>query len=310
MVSSTQEIDSLRSHYISARFNLIRTKTTIKSTESCKAAGRRATLKGRYFYKYVTFDENMNVLKLLTENKIKFSAPSAFNDPFDCNPCFSASSVPRKLKPELFARVNWVGSPAQRLLSRQKAVNRVDAAFDSGTFIMNTMSDIGILSLSRTPWSVLMWSHYTKHHQGFAVEFHQPELIPASDDAANRWLVTFPVDYVDKRPVLGRWSDSAEVEVERIFMVKSSEWKYEEEERAIDFERGPGIYEYEPRLLKSVIAGVNIGEMEFDLLVCAVKGFNKKWGASVALYRAEVDPKHYRLRIPGFRRRVNVEQHS
>ncbi|KTB99487.1 hypothetical protein AO387_21320 [Pseudomonas syringae ICMP 11168] len=149
-----------------------------------------------------------------------------------------------------------------------------------------------------------MWSHYAKHHTGFVAEFWQSDWLPkGASDSDNRFLVAFPVEYVKARPAVDKWTSTMEEEVEKIFMAKSLEWRYEEEERVIDFVNGPGAYEFEPSMLKSILAGVNISEQHFSLLKSAIKAFNKKWGVRVELYRAKVDSLHYRLLIPGFHRK-------
>ncbi|WP_338919263.1 DUF2971 domain-containing protein [Pseudomonas silesiensis] len=259
---------------------------------------------GRYLYKYVAFDEELNVLKLITENKIKFSEPARFNDPFDCNPYYMGSDNPKKLRPDLFARLDNSGkSPAKRVIATQRAINRADSFFKDGRFQETAMAAVGILSLSRTPWHVLMWSHYAQHHTGFVVEFQEPEVIPPRENGLHqRWLITFEVKYTVDRPVVERWKRTELTSIDKIFMSKSIEWEYEEEERVVNYMDGPGIFEYEPSLLKSVIAGCKISDKHFALLSAAVKEANKYRTIKISLFRAELDERKYRLNIPRFNR--------
>ncbi|AAY37863.1 DUF2971 domain-containing protein [Pseudomonas syringae] len=260
-------------------------------------------MSGKYLYKYVAFDEELNVLKILTENKIKFSAPSAFNDPFDCNPCYVTNRDPIKSRPDLFRFADGSGSPADKIKRKQEGLNRIESAFKDGTFQAKSMRNVGVLSLSRSPWHVLMWAHYAKHHTGFVVEFFQQDWLPRDKSSRDdSHLVSFPVRYSTERPTVNMWSDRMEDEVEKIFMAKSTEWSYEEEERVIDFVNGASAQEFEPRILKSVIAGVNISDAHLKLLKNAVKAFNKKWNARVELYKAKMHDRHYRLVIPDFKR--------
>ncbi|MGF6457541.1 DUF2971 domain-containing protein [Pseudomonas frederiksbergensis] len=259
---------------------------------------------GRYLYKYVEFDKELNVLKLITESKIKFSEPAKFNDPFDCNPYYIGSNDPKKLRPDLFARLDSYGkSPAERLIATQQAINRANASFKDGRFQEATMAAVGILSLSRTPWHVLMWSHYAKHHTGFVVEFQEPDVIPPRQNGLHqRWLVTFEVEYTVDRPVVERWKRTELTSIDKIFMSKSIEWAYEEEERVVNYIGGPGIFEYESSLLKSVIAGCKISDKHFALLSAAVKDANKHRKNKISLFRAELDERKYQLNIPKFNR--------
>lgn len=259
---------------------------------------------GRYLYKYVSFDTEMRVLDIIKKYSIKFSAPSAFNDPFDCNPYYRSNGSPQKERKDLFEYINGLHkSPADRLRARQRAVNRTNLAFESGAFQKNSMSTVGVLSLSRTPWHVLMWSHYAEKHTGFVVEFREPEVFAADVDGTDaKWLVTFPVNYVLDRPVIDRWGELAHGDIEGTFMAKSLEWKYEEEERVINYRQGPGVYGYEPSLIVSVIAGCQISEDNFAALSSAVKEANRSREIKIELYRARIDSRKYQLNIPGFKR--------
>lgn len=263
-----------------------------------------ASVSGKYLYKYVAFDDDLNVLKVLTENKVRFSAPAAFNDPFDCNPSYISGANPQKQRPDLFSLIRAEGGPANKMRVRAQAKNKVEQAFKSGEFQAASMLNVGVLSLSRNPWHVLMWSHYARHHTGFLIEFWQPEVLPiASVVEANRYLITFPVNYVLARPKVDKWTRDIKEDVEKIFMSKSMEWKYEEEERAVDYLLGPGAREFEPTLLKSIVAGANISELHMDMLKCAVKAFNKRWNSRVELFKARIDDRQYKLLIPNFHRK-------
>lgn len=266
----------------------------------------------RYLYKYVEFDQEKLVLDIITKNKIKFSDPSRFNDPFDCSPHYRNSSEPNKVRPDLFARLDRGGlSPAEKIIFTQRAINMANCAFKDGNFNKEAMRAIGVLSLSRTPWNVLMWSHYARHHTGFVVEFQEQTVFPIGQDGTDpRWLVTFEVNYSDERPVIERWDRPVEKEIDKIFMCKSKVWEYEQEERVINYQSGPGVIEYESSLLKSVIAGCRISDDNFELLKASVKQANKSRADKVVLYRAELDDRRYRLNIPNFHRPRPQKQSS
>lgn len=257
----------------------------------------------RYLYKYVSFDPELHVLKIITEYSIKFSSVDAFNDPFDCSPNYVAGKNPLKELPKLFKRVEGSGSPATRLMNRQRASNRLAKAFDDGSFDKGALAHVGIVSLTRNPWNILMWSHYANKHQGFLVEFQEPEYFSNSDDASDHsWLVTFPVEYVADRPKIARMNHQQNADVDKVFLHKAEEWKYEEEERVIKYLGGPGVFKYKPQLLTSVVAGCNISSPNLKLLKSAVDMVNRQHGRSISFYKAELDRAEYKLNIPGFNR--------
>lgn len=129
---------------------------------------------GRYLYKYVAFDNEMKVMDIIDKNLIMFSPPSRFNDPFDCNPRFVGSKNPKKDRPDLFEAVGKSGfSPAKKIVACEQAVNRMSKGLNDGSLLESILATSGVVSLSRTPWSILMWSHYAEKHTGFLVEIKQ-----------------------------------------------------------------------------------------------------------------------------------------
>ncbi|AYF87441.1 DUF2971 domain-containing protein [Pseudomonas sp. DY-1] len=261
-------------------------------------------MSGRFLYKYVSFDSGYLVLDINTKNKIKFSEPSRFNDPFDCNPVYRETKSPTKARPDFFRRVEWAGlPPAKRLQANQKAINRVNFAFRDGRIQEQTLSAVGILSLTRTPWSTLMWSHYAAHHTGFVVEFQEPEVFQVGQDGTDpKWLVTFPVEYVKERPVIDVWERASPESIDRLFVYKSDEWRYEEEERVVRYQGGAGVFAFEPSLIKSVIAGCRISDDDFQRLRSAVQEANRGRSDAIKIYRAQLDSKKYQLNIRDFHR--------
>lgn len=259
---------------------------------------------GRYLYKYVSFDEEYRVLSILNDYTIKFSEPSRFNDPFDCNPVYREAKSPTKVRPDFFRRLDWAGlPPAKRLQANQKAINRVNAAFRDGRIQEQTMSAVGVLSLSRTPWSTLMWSHYAAHHTGFVVEFQEPEVFQSDQDGTDpKWLVTFPVEYVKERPVIDVWERASPESIDKLFVYKSDDWSYEEEERVVRYQGGAGVFPFDPSLIKSVIAGCRISDDDFGKLRLVVEKANRNRPVAIVLYRAKLDSKRYQLNIRDFHR--------
>ena len=87
----------------------------------------------------------------------------------------------------------------------------------------------GILSLTESPDSLLMWAHYAANHSGVVVgfdethDFFQGQDIVAGLPRLNR------VEYSQKRPVL---SPSTR-DTPKVFLRKSTEWAYEKEWRLI-----------------------------------------------------------------------------
>ncbi len=154
---------------------------------------------------------------------LRFTPPSALNDPFDASPVASlgsgapppapGSGALAKVRPALDAVLEKM---ADTLLNRNALAQRV------------VSQTYGILSLSNRHDSLLMWAHYAHDHQGFVIQLR----------AAHRWLGPVrPVRYGVDRPVVApfirqtkprRKSD----DVTFLFQ-KGPDWAYEGEWRMV-----------------------------------------------------------------------------
>ena len=158
-------------------------------------------------YKYLTF-ERMDILE---NAHIRFTQPSAFNDPFETFPSFQAFAPIEEI--EKYANDHkWDENETNKILeeawqnemkkypgvniSFSLVKNQMGSVFEKskpmimemfkkfmgmkGEFFKdmatNTVmkalnSTIGILCLTEAPDNILMWSHYAKNHTGFIIEF-------------------------------------------------------------------------------------------------------------------------------------------
>lgn len=114
---------------------------------------------------------------------------------------------------------------------------------------------IGLYCLSQRNDSILMWSHYSEDHKGYCLEFEATDQTPMFGAAQS-------VTYSDKYPVIDAIRTPNEEQVDLVFLTKFSEWKYEQEWRIVDHQRGPGTHEYPRELLKGVVFGINMPEAD------------------------------------------------
>ncbi len=109
---------------------------------------------------------------------MKFTCPSEFNDPFDCDPEMDEDKHLNYIKgrKDLLKKVgDDLGlSPAERIQQKGVMLKRVGNAIQNGEFGQKLVNEVGICSLSRDPLNLLMWAHYAKDHTGFVVEFCIP----------------------------------------------------------------------------------------------------------------------------------------
>lgn len=251
-------------------------------------------------YKYVPLTPDS--LKIFSEGTIKYSKPSEVNDPFDCFPVHKGddSQTFVKSRPDLIKKAAKMRGLSVSALLQEEPASRLQKIKESGQFSKEISDTVGICSLTRDPLNMLMWSHYAKNHTGFVVEFNIPE------ESYNQYVTALqlakyliPIDEVEyklKRPVI-QYDDTPEDKITKQFLTKSLVWKYEQEERVIDFARGHGIHSYNQNVLKSVIAGANIGKNRNDLKD-KVDNLNTNKNLTITFHEVKLNLKKYEIYVP------------
>jgi hypothetical protein len=165
-------------------------------------------------YKYLP-PERQTFLK---DGLLRFSQPSALNDPFECFPALPRAVVEealshirkRLLEPPAHAR----GAPREerRKLNRdhlKRARQKIEELPTAGQFRRtflergqaNMDAKLGVLSLSRRWNSSLMWAHYSSSHAGFCVGFDRDhEFFQQTKRRKTGEFFCAPVHYSSNRP--------------------------------------------------------------------------------------------------------------
>lgn len=200
-------------------------------------------------YKYRPF--HVNALRAITEAEIFYARPSTFNDPLDCDPTIDVD-VSRAYLERLAYRM------FRRRMSKDEAVQQINTlryySTEYGDYetdpevegYLNVMlaneikreldselGDGGVLSLSATWESGLMWSHYADEHRGICIEYDTRD---QTHDRLKK--VNYSAPRAIKTSDLWRWKakDDAEAKrqvIETYFYTKSREWRYEREWRDV-----------------------------------------------------------------------------
>ncbi|MDF1818121.1 MAG: DUF2971 domain-containing protein [Immundisolibacteraceae bacterium] len=256
-----------------------------------------------YRYKYLPFTEGS--LKTLTEGTIKFTCPLDFNDPFDCQPFYDLEAINNlpNMRPDLFkaAGDRRALSPAKRLAKKNEFIARTRNSIEDGTFARGLLGSLGLVSLSRTALSIPMWSHYAQHHEGFVLEFRIPVMGISNEDSLIAFdrLLPYPVQYSKERPVIKIGVPYPDDFLEKLVLTKSTDWKYEEEERVLYKNREPGVYPYRrDEILCSVLSGSKIRKENRDQLTQIVEQIAHSNHNDLRLYEVKNHRHTYGLEIP------------
>lgn len=172
-------------------------------------------------YKYV----GIPGLRRILDGSIRFTQPSAFNDPFELLPEIIVPSD----APERPIRVSF-----DILAARRAAPDGVLEVIPEGCGSNDAMSRdivqqlnqlIGVLSLSRVRNSLLMWSHYADQYAGAVVEF---------DGSHDFFAGQIDIDYRQTRPRrhVDAYLTGAPIPVAEL-CAKSDQWAYEQEVRIV-----------------------------------------------------------------------------
>jgi hypothetical protein len=185
--------------------------------------------------------------KILTDKQLWFSTPRKFNAPFDLQIADNGEYTEAELRDYLRSQ----GVPphaAERIIEEDRLAKgefvpeSVEKARDQH------MNALGVLSLSRRPDSVLMWTHYAGEHTGVALGFSV-----LNDPAL--FFTPVNIQYQADLPSLSFIRDGNKATNESLKW-KAIDWRYEEEVRI--YKSKPQAYPFNPQCLREVILGIRM----------------------------------------------------
>ena len=168
-------------------------------------------------YKYVPIDRLKGIL---IDYKIRFTQPSAFNDPFELVPLLL---VPKEAVPQGHRNYEFSLNAPRRSIDIDTKGNEDRCSDHHSRDLRDSLDhEVGFLSLSRTWKSLPMWAHYAKDYSGAVIEFD-------GSDEFFEWA--FDVHYSHDRPVRDLelyWRERIPISE---MCNKSTEWEHEKEVR-------------------------------------------------------------------------------
>ncbi|WP_419773998.1 DUF2971 domain-containing protein [Halarcobacter sp.] len=261
---------------------------------------------------------------ILVLNKIRFTQPICFNDPFECKLTidnmasdediqnFHKENFEKLLKEEYDKNnaINSVLSYEQfLLLSETKKESILDSLKEinsSECFIQqlrNKFEEIlnyewGILSLTTSKDNLLMWAHYANEHKGFTVEFSEKSnFFHKREDKKSFFNHLHKVNYSSYRD----YKDLSKKQFEEVFLTKSIEWEYEEEYRVFkqlssaNEVKNENIYlfNFPKDMIKAIYCGCNMDKVHKEKILNIIS--NDIELSHVKLYYGEISTKYYKI---------------
>lgn len=230
-----------------------------------------------------------HIKEQLVDGLIYFPRPSELNDPLDCHP-----TLERPTEAQIVAYLNRTGSarfpgrdrgPARRK-GKQWARSRLSNKEWLRAHWKRSVSDYGVLSLSRSKCNHHLWKNYAQSHEGVCLEFSFEDAI---DRELTMWMPD-EVEYLDVLPSVNvteytrKDRDVIREFVRRSFRVKTTRWAIEEEVRVV-YEVGdlnPPKVQIPPGMLRALYLGSRIEASHRDQIV--------SW-ASADVYQAVADER-------------------
>jgi hypothetical protein len=189
-------------------------------------------------YKYLDFDR----VDILERLGIRFSPLKSLNDPFENLCLIDLSSEASEQELQIITGLEdlWDENKSEHTEENRKLfeikkvemLKQLRQTFCPSNLGQEFMSiygaNLGVLSLSRTEKSLLMWSHYASEGKGFVIAFDDKHSFFHQPDQKGNATKPIPVKYSSKRQKL---KPGIEDVYQKFLCEKPLEWAYEEEER-------------------------------------------------------------------------------
>ena len=242
------------------------------------------------------------IANVLLRDRIKYSDPRTFNDPWDCRPRFSKSllndpeAYERHVKYVIDVQRRMLGIPENELTRRERIL-RTDKAFMEARIDECTQAmceavgeQYRVYCLSSLPDNFLMWAHYTGSHKGVCFGFKTE---------SDRFCAALEVKYSKTYPEVDLSSEDELAFLHDTQLTKAEQWGYEKEFRLLAKEGGSpkslavsdGFASFETRDLSLVIVGCLISDDNLR----AIREIITQRKSSVPLYQVRPAPDRYEL---------------
>lgn len=245
-----------------------------------------------------------HVKDLFANNRFYCSSPITFNDPFDCNPIIDHSGTDKDWRKilKMDAKKHHPEYSGKQIYAKISDFNR--SRKNSPNLLREFEEDLvekirrqfGVVCFTELSNSILMYSHYSDSHRGFAIE------IDTSDEKLITGMLQ-PVRYVAERPVYNVMTASDDDNYIAFALTKAEIWAYEREWRLASFPipnsdgdklvGGAGSYlVFDPDIVIGVIFGCQMCDDDKEV----VRSFAKNH-RNIRYYQAEAMKNQYSLSI-------------
>lgn len=257
-------------------------------------------------FKYLPIER----LDVVEKMRIRFSPLKSLNDPFESRPLIKPTEELLQHNTETFSQFDdlFNNLPSEEKTSENKALiekekerykdNISPAKLGDGFMsVLDSTTNLGILSLCRNNSSLLMWSHYASENKGYVIGFNKEHSFLNQQAPNGETVKPTPIIYSTKRP-------QNDMHDQNLFHNKPLEWAYEEEERlTINHYNRHGSREKDPfgmdviltEIPKGAISSIYLGCNSSDDTKQKIKSYLKNHNVCVPVYKAFMSETEYKL---------------
>ncbi len=250
-----------------------------------------------YKYKDVTGNGIAHVEDMLRNNRLWFSSPKEFSDPFDCRCVYDVGNSREEIvlrKTAFLARrgtslCDALAQAEQDIPEHADDVERWQRQQIEAH--SRRAANTGILCLTLIPNNQVMWTHYAAWHTGICMQFRirdEREVSHIEFIAAAQ-----PIEYADRCPLINFVRDDRADIVRKAFLTKTSPYRYEAEWRMVRYDDGPSLKPIPTGIIGGVILGVRMNPKTRDRVIQACAEYD----GDVDIVKASLDPQTYGLRL-------------
>lgn len=249
-----------------------------------------------YKYKDISGEGIEHVEDMLRSNRIWFSSPLSFNDPFDCRAVFDVSSTREEI---VFRKAAF--------LAKRKGASLADALAAANTEIPSKPDEVerwqiqqveahsrraantGILCLTPVCDNFIMWTHYAKDHTGICIGFRVRDV--HAEAGLDFIGAAQKVEYADRCPLINFVQDGNRETVRKAFLTKATPFRHEHEWRIVQYDQGAGLKPIPNGIIGVVILGCRIDRSPRERVVNACATYD----GDIEIVQSRLDPDKYGL---------------
>ncbi|MBT9483044.1 DUF2971 domain-containing protein [Sediminibacterium sp.] len=230
--------------------------------------------KPEVLFKYTNIE---NAIKIIQSSSLKFSNPTDFNDPFDCDVDLVSFNFNEDPHPDILLEKEIIQRKFRlneiQFNSNENKINFWNELYREAQIEKINSTRISCFSLAND--IILMWSHYADKHKGVCLAFNNfisPRFIDLNDiDDISEGYVEYSaenkINYISSDKLTG---------IRKIFLSKSKSWSHEQEYRYLLVNHKKDVYKFRAQFLVDIYFGLktSLDEKEHFINLCRKENLN------------------------------------